>query len=414
MPRPAVSCTRNPSHAVTDPRYEARGVSATKDEVHAAIRGQSPGLFPGAFCKIVADTLAGDPAWCVAMHADGAGTKASLAYLHWRETGDLSAFRGLAQDALVMNLDDLLCVGALGPFLVSNTIGRNKRLVPGEALREIVEGYEALAAQYAQWDIPVHLSGGETADVGDLVRTLIVDATATVRMRRDRVIANDRVRAGDVIVGLASFGQTTYETAYNSGIGSNGLTSARHDLLGADYAARYPESFDPAMPSELRYSGPHRLGDPLPGTPLTIGQALLSPTRSYAPAIRELLEQARNAIGAIVHCSGGGQTKILRTGSGLHYVKDRLFAPPPLFAELRRVTGAPWRELYQVFNMGHRMEVIGRESLVPVLEQIGQRFRLDVRVVGHCEQSPIAPRNRVTAVAPDGEKIVYDAPEVQY
>lgn len=396
---------------MTEDRYRARGVSAQKEDVHAAIRGQSAGLFPTAFCKIVEDALTGDPASCIAMHADGAGTKASLAWLYWRETDDLSVFRGLAQDALVMNLDDLLCVGALGPFLVSNAIGRNKRLVPGEAIREIVAGYEALAAQFTAWGLPVHLTGGETADVGDLVRTLIVDATATCRLPRQQVIANDRVTPGDVIVGLASYGQTSYEASPNSGIGSNGLTSARHDLLGGDYATRYPESYDPEMPAALRYAGPHRVGDALPGSPLTVGQALLSPTRTYAPVIRDLLAQAREDIHALVHCSGGGQTKVIRTGRGIHYVKDALFAPPPLFAEIRRASRAPWREVYQVFNMGHRMEVIGSERLVPVLEQIGKRYKLDVRVVGRCEASPIAPRNRVTVVAPDGERIEYDQPK---
>jgi phosphoribosylformylglycinamidine cyclo-ligase len=396
--------------AVTESRYRARGVSATKEDVHAAIRGQDSGLFPGAFCTIVEDVLTGDPSWCVAMHADGAGTKSSLAYLYWRETGNRSVFRGLAQDALVMNVDDLLCVGAQGPFLVSNTIGRNLRLVPGEAIREIVAGYEALAMQFTAWGLPLRLTGGETADVGDLVRTLIVDATVTVRLRRERVIANNRVKPGDVIVGLASFGQTDYESAYNSGIGGNGLTSARHDLLGADYAARFPETFDPELPVALRYSGPYRLTDPLPGTPLTVGRALLCPTRTYAPLIRDLLETERDAVSALVHCTGGGQTKSLRTGQGIHYVKDRLFPLPPLFAEIRRVTGAPWRELYQVFNMGHRMEVIGAERLVPLLEEIGKRHQLEVRVVGHCEPSPIAPRNRVTVVAPDGERIEYDGP----
>jgi phosphoribosylformylglycinamidine cyclo-ligase len=389
-------------------RYESRGVSAAKEDVHAAVRGSDAGLFPGAFCKIVADSLAGDPDYCLAMHADGAGTKSALAYLVWRETGDLSVFRGLAQDALVMNLDDLVCVGALGPFLVSNTIGRNKRLVPGEAIREIVQGYEELAERLARWDIAVHLTGGETADVGDLVRTLVVDATVTARMRRDRVIANDRVQAGDVIVGLASFGQTTYEQAYNSGIGSNGLTSGRHDLLGGSYATTYPETCDPDTPPDLRYAGPHRVSDPLPGTAVNIGQALLSPTRTYLPVIRDALDTERGALHALIHCTGGGQTKALRTGTGLHYVKGSLFEPPPIFAEIRRVSGTPWREMYRVFNMGHRMEVIGDERLVPVLEDIGKRYNLGVKVVGRVENSPVAPRNRVTIVAPDGERIDYD------
>ncbi|MCZ6749776.1 MAG: AIR synthase-related protein [SAR324 cluster bacterium] len=397
---------------MTEPdHYRARGVSAQKEEVHAAIRDTDPGLFPGAFCKIVPDRLSGDERYCLAMHADGAGTKSSLAYLMYRETGDAGVFRGIAQDALTMNLDDLLCVGTLGPFLVSNAIGRNARLVPGEVIGEIVAGFEAQAARWADWGIEVVLTGGETADVGDLVRTVIVDATATARMRRTDVIANAGVKPGDVIVGLASAGETVYEPGYNSGMGSNGLTSARHDLLAAEYGERYPESFDPLMPQGLSYGGPHRLGDPLPGTPLTVGQALLSPTRSYAPAIKPLLDRAREQVSALVHCTGGGQTKVLRTGRGIHYVKDNLFPLPPLFAEIRRVTQAPWRELYRTFNMGHRMEIIGGEGLVPVLEAIGQEIGLDVRVVGHCEASPDGGRNRVTLTDPDGEQVVYRAGE---
>ena len=381
-----------------------------KTDVHAAVRDTDPGLFPGAFCKIIADDLTGDRAYCLAMHADGAGTKASLAYLVYRETGDATVFRGIAQDALVMNIDDLLCVGASGPFLVSNAIGRNKILVPGDVVSQIVAGFEEQATQFAQWGMDVVLTGGETADVGDLVRTVIVDATAVARMRRDRVIANDRVRPGDVIVGLASFGQTTYEERYNSGIGSNGLTSARHDLLHADYAGRYPESFDPAMPADLVFSGPHHLETHLPGTQVSVGSALLSPTRTYAPVVRALLESHREHISALVHCTGGGQTKVLRTGTRIHYVKDHPFPPPPLFAEIQRVSGAPWREMYQVFNMGHRMEIIGNERLVPIVEKICAGYNLECRVVGHCEASPDGPQNRVTLTAPDGEEIIYPVP----
>jgi phosphoribosylformylglycinamidine cyclo-ligase len=383
-------------------RYKARGVSAQKEDVHAAIAGADPGLFPSAFCKLVPDDLTGDPAWCLAMHADGAGTKSALAYLHYRETGDAAVFRGIAQDALVMNLDDLLCVGARGPFLLSNTIGRNARRVPGEVLAELLAGYEAVIGQYRAWGMTVISTGGETADVGDLVGTLIVDATVTTRLRRAEVIANAAVKPGDLIIGLASFGQTAYETRYNSGIGSNGLTSARHDLLHKDYARRYPETHDPGLPEALCYSGPYRLDEPLPGTPLTVGQALLSPTRSYAPLLGELLAGQRARISALVHCTGGGQTKCLRAGRGIHYVKDNLFPPPPLFQALRRVTGTAWRELYQVFNMGHRMEIVGDPALLPEVERLGRALGLEVRVVGHCEAAPDPARNRLTLHTPGG------------
>ena len=379
-------------------RYRARGVSAQKEEVHAAVGRVDPGLFPGAFCKIVPDVLSGDPAWCLAMHADGAGTKSVVAYLAYRETGDVSVFEGIAQDALVMNIDDLLCVGALGPYLYSNTIGRHARRLPGEGLQAVLRGFERLEAQYADWGLPLVATGGETADVGDVVQTLLLDVTVVTRLRRDAVVANDGVRPGDVIVGLASDGQTAYEPAYNSGIGSNGLTSARHDLLSGVYAAKYAESYDPMTPDSLRYSGPFRLEQALEGTPLTVGQALLSPTRSYAPVIKALLEGHRGLVGALVHCTGGGQTKCLRTGRGIHYVKDALFEPPPLFRLIRRVSGTDWRELYQVFNMGHRMEVIGRPALLPALEAIGRQYGLAVRKVGHCEAAP----EPVPADAPPG------------
>ncbi len=383
-------------------RYKSRGVSAQKEDVHAAIAGGDAGLFPSAFCKIVADDLTGDPAWCLAMHADGAGTKAALAYLYYRDTGDVSVFRGIAQDALVMNLDDLLCVGATGPFLLSNTIGRNARRIPGEVLTEIVAGYDALVRQFREWGVTVVPTGGETADVGDLVGTLIVDATIVTRLRRDRVIANDRVKPGDVVIGLASFGQTQYESRYNAGIGSNGLTSARHDLLHPEYAARFPETFDPDLEPALRYCGPFRLADALPGANVSVGQALLSPTRSYAPLLVELLRGKSDLISALVHCTGGGQTKCLRAGRGIHYVKDQLFSPPPLFQTIRRVTNTAWRELYQVFNMGHRMEIIGSSALVPEVERLGKALRLDVQVVGHCEKSEDGARNRLTIHTPGG------------
>ena len=394
---------------VTD-RYSARGVSARKEELHAAVRGSDPGLFPGAFCKIVPDILSGDAHYCLAMHADGAGTKSVAAYLHYRETGDVRVFEGIAQDAVVMNVDDLLCVGALGPYLYSNTIGRHARRLPGEVVQALLTGFARTEAQYAEWDMPLVPTGGETADVGDVVATLLVDVTMIGRLRRQAVITNGGVQPGDVIVGLAADGQTTYESRYNSGIGSNGLTSARHDLLSRDYAAKYPESFAADLPPDLRYTGPFRLGDPLEGTPLTIGQALLSPTRSYAPVIKALLAGHRDLVGALVHCSGGGQTKCLRTGRGIHYVKDTPFQPPPLFQLIRRVSGTPWRELYQVFNMGHRMEVIGRPRLLPALEEIGRSFGLAVRQVGHCEpatqavpeDAPPGTGNRLTLHTPGG------------
>jgi phosphoribosylformylglycinamidine cyclo-ligase len=391
-------------------RYRARGVSAQKEDVHAAVSGTDPGLFPGAFCKLVPDVLGGDPAWCLAMHADGAGTKTVVAYLAWRETGDVSVFEGLAQDALVMNVDDLLCVGALGPYLYSNTIGRHARRLPGEVLQALLRGFARQEAQFDAWGMPLVPTGGETADVGDVVATLLLDVTVVARLRRDAVIANDGVRPGDVIVGIACDGQAAYETRPNSGIGSNGLTSARHDLLASAYAEKYAESYDPEMPAGLRYSGSLHLDDPVPGSPLTVGEALLSPTRSHAPLIRDLLAGHRDLVGALVHCTGGGQTKCLRTGRGIHYVKDALFEPPPLFRLIREVSGTDWRELYQVFNMGHRLEVIGRPALLPALEQIGRRHGLAVGQVGHCEAaSPPVPReaapgsgNRLTLKTPGG------------
>lgn len=386
-------------------RYRGRGVSAQKEDVHAAVAQAGPGLYPGAFCKIVPDHLGGGGQHCLAMHADGAGSKSALAYLWYKETGDAAVFQGIAQDALVMNVDDLLCVGALGPFLVSNTIGRNARLVPGEVIAQLVAGFEQQAAAFAGWGMELVLTGGETADAGDLVRTVIVDSTVTVRLRREDVIDNQGVQPGNVIIGLASDGQAKHEPVSNSGMGSNGLTSARHDLLRADYGERYPETFEPGMPGDLRYSGPFALDDPLPGTALSIGQALLSPTRSYAPLIKQLLEGQREHISALVHCTGGGQTKNLRVGRGIHYLKDTPFPPPPLFAMIQQASGASWREMYQVFNMGHRMEVIGDAALLPVLEDLGRAHRIAVRQVGHCEAAPDAEKNQVTVHTPGGPEI---------
>ncbi|MDH4225375.1 MAG: AIR synthase-related protein [Deltaproteobacteria bacterium] len=399
----------SPSKPAPD-RYAGRGVSAQKEEVHAAISTEDPGLYPFAFTKLVADSLTGDPDYCLAVHADGAGTKSALAYLYFRETGDTSVFKGLAQDSLVMNTDDLFCVGAAGPFLLSNTIGRNKRLVPGEVIREIITGYAEQVNRFKGWGVEVVATGGETADVGDVVRTLLVDSTLTARLPRNRVVANDRVKPGDVIIGLASFGQAAYEDVYNSGIGSNGLTSARHDLLVSRYGQTYPETFEPGMPPHLSYCGPFGLQDPLESTPLTIGQALLSPTRSYGPLIIPLLAGYRDQINALVHCTGGGQTKCLRAGQAIHYIKDNLFEPPPLFAAIQRVTGTPWREMYQVFNMGHRMEIIGEPSLLPVVKELGQQFGVDVRQVGVCRAAQNQDRqdgiqgqgNRVSLHTPGG------------
>ena len=388
-------------------RYRERGVSAQKEDVHAAVAGGDPGLYPGAFCKIVPDDLAGSDAHCLAIHADGAGTKSVIAYLAYKETGDPAVFEGIVQDALVMNLDDLLCVGALGPFLYSNTIGRHAKRVPGEVLSALMRGFQQQEEQFNQWGFSLVGTGGETADVGDVVGTLILDVTMVTRMLRSDVIANDGARPGDLIIGLSSGGRAAWETVQNSGIGSNGLTSARHDLLSSEYGERYPESAAADTPAHLRYCGPYRLGDPLPGSPLTVGQALLSPTRSHAPVIKALLGGHREDVGALVHCTGGGQTKILRTGGtgqGLHYVKDALFDIPPIFSTIHEVTATPWREMMQVFNMGHRMEVVGRPSLLPVLEEIGREHGIGVRRVGYCEEKD-GPGNRVSIDTPGGREV---------
>jgi len=389
----------------TTDRYRERGVSPQKEEVHAAVAGTDPGLYPSAFCKLVPDVLTGDEAFCLAMHADGAGSKSAAAYLAYKEQGDPQVFAGIVQDAMVMNIDDLLCVGALGPFLYSNTIARHARRVPGEVLAAIMEGFARLEARFADWGLALVGTGGETADLGDVVGTLVLDVTMVSRMKRAEVIPNTDVRPGDVIVGLASDGQTAYENVPNSGIGSNGLTSARHDLLHGDYGTRYPETFDAGIPAGLCYSGPYHLEDPLEGTSLTVGEAILSPTRTYAPVIQALLGEARPLVGALVHCTGGGQTKLLRAGSGIHYIKDSLFEPPPLFRALHKASGTAWREMYQVFNMGHRMEIIGRPELVPLLEDIGRRFGLAVKQVGHCEGHGNGEANQLTLHTPGGMEI---------
>ena len=380
-------------------RYMQRGVSASKEDVHAAIKNVDKGLFPKAFCKIIPDILGGDPEYCNIMHADGAGTKSSLAYLYWRETGDLSVWKGIAQDALIMNIDDLLCVGAVDGILVSSTIGRNKHLIPGEVIAAIINGTEELLAELREQGIGVYATGGETADVGDLVRTIIVDSTVTCRMRRSDVIDNARIRPGDVIVGLASYGQASYEREYNGGMGSNGLTSARHDVLTHALAARYPESYDAATPDELVYSGTRELTEPIAGTPLDAGRLILSPTRTYAPIIRQVLDELRPRIHGMVHCSGGAQTKVLHFVDKVHVIKDKLFPTPPLFELIQKESGTPWQEMYKVFNMGHRMELyVAPEDAARIIE-ISESFGVEAQIVGRVEA---AERKQLTIHSPYG------------
>lgn len=386
---------------MSDERYTRRGVSAAKEDVHAAISNVDKGLYPGAFCKIIPDILGGDPAWCNIMHADGAGTKSSLAYAYWRETGDLSVWRGIAQDALIMNTDDLLCVGATDNILVSSTIGRNKGLIPGEVIKAIIEGTEQLLERLRSYGIGIYSTGGETADVGDLVRTIIVDSTVTCRMRRADVIDNANIRPGDVIVGLASFGQATYEDCYNGGMGSNGLTSARHDVFAHYLADKYPETYDHAVPSDLVYCGRCRLDQPVEGTGLNAGQLVLSPTRTYAPVIKALLEAMRPSIHGMVHCTGGAQTKVLHFVNGMTVVKDHLFPTPPLFRLIAQATGTDWREMYKVFNMGHRMEIYVAPDQAQRVIDISESFGIPAQVVGRVEASDDG-RNHLTIVSPHG------------
>ena len=369
-------------------RYMLRGVSAAKEDVHNAIKNIDKGLYPRAFCKIIPDILGGDPSYCNIMHADGAGTKSSLAYLYWKETGDLRVWKGIAQDALVMNTDDLLCVGAVDNILVSSTIGRNKMLVPGEVISAIINGTDELLQQMREMGIGIYSTGGETADVGDLVRTIIVDSTVTCRMKRSDVIDNANIRPGDVIVGLSSCGQATYESRYNGGMGSNGLTSARHDVFAKYLAGKYPESYDAAVPEELVYSGQCRLEDEVPGTGLTAGELVLSPTRTYAPVIKVLLDELRPEIHGMVHCTGGAQTKVLHfVGDDCHVVKDHLFPLPPLFRLIQEQSHTDWSEMYRVFNMGHRMEIYVAPSTADRVIEISRRFNIDAQVVGHIEPS---------------------------
>lgn len=370
---------------MSDKRYQSRGVSAGKEDVHNAIKNIDKGLFPKAFCKIVPDYLTGDADYCIVMHADGAGTKSSLAYMYWKKTGDLSVWRGIAQDALIMNIDDLLCVGATGPILLSSTIGRNKNLIPGEVLSAIINGTEDLLAELRSYGIDIHSTGGETADVGDLVRTIIVDSTVICRMKKADVISNDRIQPGDVIVGLASYGQATYEKEYNGGMGSNGLTSARHDVFSKTLASEFPESFDPNVPSELVYSGTKELLEEIEGAPLNAGKLVLSPTRTYAPVIKKMLENHRNDIHGMVHCSGGAQTKVLHFIDNLNVIKDNLFPVPPLFDMIQKESGTSWEEMYKVFNMGHRMELYVNEDIAKSLIEISESFGIEAKIIGRVE-----------------------------
>ena len=370
-------------------RYMMRGVSAMKEDVHAAIKNIDKGLYPQAFCKIIPDILGGDPDYCNIMHADGAGTKSSLAYMYWRETGDLSVWKGIAQDALIMNTDDLLCVGATDNILVSSTIGRNKNLIPGEVISAIINGTDELMAQMREMGIGIYGTGGETADVGDLVRTIIVDSTVTCRMRRSDVINNANICPGDVIVGLSSSGQATYETAYNGGMGSNGLTSARHDMFAKYLAEKYPESYDHAVPEELVYSGSFRLDDVSPEVPCNMGQLVLSPTRTYAPVVKVLLDKLRPTIHGMVHCTGGAQTKVLHfVGDNCKVVKDNMFPVPPLFKAIAQESGTDWSEMYKVFNMGHRLEVYLSPDHAQEVIDISRSFNIDAQIVGHIEEGP--------------------------
>ena len=380
-------------------RYMRRGVSAAKEDVHNAIAHIDKGLYPQAFCKILPDVLGGDPDYCNIMHADGAGTKSSLAYIYWRETGDLSVWRGIAQDAIVMNLDDLLCVGATSGMLLSSTIGRNKQLIPGEVIGAVINGTEEILAQMRDLGVEIYLTGGETADVGDLVRTIIVDSTVTCRMRRSDIIDNAHIADGDVIVGFASYGQATYEARYNGGMGSNGLTSARHDILSHALAEKFPESYDPAVPDDLVYSGSRELLAEVPGTGLTVGELILSPTRTYAPLVAKLLKEMRPAIHGLIHCTGGAQTKVMNFVTNKHIIKDNLLPIPPLFQMIAEESGADAAELYQVFNMGHRLEAYLPAEQAEEAIAVARHFNINAQVIGRVES---ADQNRLTLVTPFG------------
>ncbi|MCB0478848.1 MAG: phosphoribosylformylglycinamidine cyclo-ligase [Crocinitomicaceae bacterium] len=370
---------------MSDQRYNLRGVSASKEDVHNAIKNVDKGLFPKAFCKIVPDELTGDEDYCLVMHADGAGTKSSLAYMYWKETNDISVWKGIAQDALIMNIDDLLCVGATENIMLSSTIGRNKNLIPGEVISAIISGTEELLSELRKLGLNIISAGGETADVGDLVRTIIVDSTVVSRMKRSQVISNDNIAPGNVIVGLASFGQASYEKEYNGGMGSNGLTSARHDVFHKYLAEKYPESFDDSVPNELVYSGSKKLTDQVENSPLDAGKLVLSPTRTYAPIIIEILKQFGGKINGMVHCSGGAQTKVLHFVDNVHVIKDNLFSLPPLFKLIQEESGTDWKEMYKVFNMGHRMELYVPEEIAESIIKISQSFNVDAQIVGRVE-----------------------------
>lgn len=372
---------------IMNERYDQRGVSASKEDVHNAIKNIDKGIFPGAFCKIIPDILGGDPEWCNIMHADGAGTKSSLAYLYWKETGDLSVWKGIAQDAIIMNVDDLLCVGATDNMLISSTIGRNKNLVPGEVIAAIINGTEEVLENLRQHGIGIYSTGGETADVGDLVRTIIVDSTVTARMKRSDVISNHTIAPGNVIVGLASYGQAVYEDAYNGGMGSNGLTSARHDVFAKVYATSYPETYDKAVPEELVYAGNYQVRDVYENLPVNVGKLVLSPTRTYAPIIKAVLQAHRAEISGMVHCSGGAQTKVLHFVDKVHVIKDNLFDTPPLFKMIQEQSKTEWKEMYKVFNMGHRMEIYTNEATAEAIIAISESFGVPARIVGRVEEA---------------------------
>ena len=368
-------------------RYDRRGVSASKDDVHNAIKDIDKGLYPNAFCKIIPDILAGDPNYCNIMHADGAGTKSSLAYMYWKETGDLSVWEGIAQDSVIMNIDDLLCVGVTGNILLSSTIGRNRRKIPGEVIKAVIQGTEEVLQKLRDMGIGVYLTGGETADVGDLVRTIIVDATVTARMPRSEVISNDKINDGDIIVGLSSAGQTNYEKLYNGGMGSNGLTSARHDVFNSYLADKYPESYDPETDKDLVYTGNYRLTDEISDLGIDAGRLVLSPTRTYAPVIKRVLEELQPNIHGMIHCSGGAQTKILNFINHLHIVKDNMFPIPPLFRIIQEQSGTEWQEMYRVFNMGHRFEIYTEDRYAENIIDIASSFNLDAQIVGYCRSA---------------------------
>lgn len=388
-------------------RYNARGVSAKKEDVHNAIKNLDSGLYPGAFCKILPDYLGNDDDYCNIMHADGAGTKSSLAYLYYKETGDISVFKGIAMDSIVMNVDDLLCVGATDNFLVSSTIGRNSRNVDGQIIKTLIEANQEIADMFSDWGVNMIMTGGETADVGDLVRTVIVDTTVTARLKRSKVIDTLNIVPGDVIVGLASYGQASYESEYNAGMGSNGLTSARHDVFCSDYIKKYPETFEPSIPENLVYSGPYKLTDMVDGMPICVGKAVLSPTRTYAPVIKKILDEV-NEVHGIIHCTGGAQTKCLNFGgNNLHYVKDQLFDTPPLFKLIKEASGTPAREMYRVFNMGHRMELYVPENVAQTIIDIAKSFNIDAKIIGHVED---AEKKSLTVKVPEtGEIVEYDS-----